>query len=70
MLKVNAECFSIEAANPQHDTDYHVWEATKLPDGKCYMPGVVSHVSNHIEHPAARRGAARPLRQRSWDART
>jgi 5-methyltetrahydropteroyltriglutamate--homocysteine methyltransferase len=51
MLKINAECFSVEAANPQHDTDYHVWEVTKLPDGKSYMPGVISHVSNHIEHP-------------------
>jgi len=50
MLKINAECFSVEAANPQHDTDYHVWETTKLPEGKSYMPGVVSHVSNHIEH--------------------
>ena len=51
MLRINAECFSVEAANPQHDTDYHVWETTKLPDGKSYMPGVISHVSNHIEHP-------------------
>jgi 5-methyltetrahydropteroyltriglutamate--homocysteine methyltransferase len=51
MLKINAECFSVEAANPQHDIDYHVWETTKLPDGKSYMPGVISHVSNHIEHP-------------------
>jgi 5-methyltetrahydropteroyltriglutamate--homocysteine methyltransferase len=51
LLSINAECFSVEAANPQHDTDYHVWEKTKLPDGKSYMPGVVSHVSNHIEHP-------------------
>jgi len=51
MLKINAECFSVEAANPQHDTDYHVWEQTKLPEDKSYMPGVISHVSNHIEHP-------------------
>jgi 5-methyltetrahydropteroyltriglutamate--homocysteine methyltransferase len=51
MLKINAECFSVEAANPQHDTDYHVWEQTKLPEGKSYMPGVVGHCTNHIEHP-------------------
>jgi 5-methyltetrahydropteroyltriglutamate--homocysteine methyltransferase len=51
MLRINAECFSVEAGNPQHDTDYHVWENTKLPDGKSYMPGVVSHCTNHIEHP-------------------
>jgi 5-methyltetrahydropteroyltriglutamate--homocysteine methyltransferase len=51
VLKVKAECFSLEAGNPRHDTDWLVWEDVKLPDGKSYMPGVVSHVSNHIEHP-------------------
>jgi 5-methyltetrahydropteroyltriglutamate--homocysteine methyltransferase len=51
MFKIKAECFSVEAANPQHDADYHVFEMVKLPDGASYMPGVVSHVSNTIEHP-------------------
>jgi 5-methyltetrahydropteroyltriglutamate--homocysteine methyltransferase len=51
VLKVKAECYSLEAANPRHDTDWLVWETVKLPDGKSYMPGVISHVSNHIEHP-------------------
>jgi 5-methyltetrahydropteroyltriglutamate--homocysteine methyltransferase len=51
ILMVNAECYSVEAANPQHDHDWKLWEEIKLPEGKSYMPGVVSHVSNHIEHP-------------------
>jgi 5-methyltetrahydropteroyltriglutamate--homocysteine methyltransferase len=51
ILKVKAECYSVEAANPQHDHDWQRWETVKLPEGKSYMPGVISHVSNHIEHP-------------------
>jgi 5-methyltetrahydropteroyltriglutamate--homocysteine methyltransferase len=51
ILQIRAECYSVEAANPRHETDYHVWETVKLPEGKSYMPGVISHVSNHIEHP-------------------
>ena len=51
ILKIKAECYSVEAANPQHDHDWHVFETVKLPEGKSYMPGVVSHVSNTIEHP-------------------
>ena len=51
ILKVTAECYSVEAGNPQHDHDWALWEKVKLPEGKSYMPGVVSHVSNHIEHP-------------------
>jgi 5-methyltetrahydropteroyltriglutamate--homocysteine methyltransferase len=51
VLKVRAECYSLEAGNPRHDTDWLVWESVKLPEGKTYMPGVISHVSNHIEHP-------------------
>ncbi len=51
IFKIKAECYSVEAANPQHDADFHVFEKVKLPDGASYMPGVVSHVSNTIEHP-------------------
>jgi 5-methyltetrahydropteroyltriglutamate--homocysteine methyltransferase len=51
ILMVHAECYSVEAGNPQHDHDWKLWETVKLPEGKSYMPGVVSHVSNHIEHP-------------------
>ncbi len=51
VLKVRAECFSVEAANPMHEYELHVWEETKLPAGKSLMPGVVGHATNVIEHP-------------------
>lgn len=51
VLAVKAECISIEAANPRHDHDYALWEEIKLPEGRTIMPGVISHVSNTIEHP-------------------
>jgi 5-methyltetrahydropteroyltriglutamate--homocysteine methyltransferase len=51
VLKVRAECFSVEAANPMHEFELHVWEETKLPAGKSLMPGVVGHATNVIEHP-------------------
>src|SRR3979411_2519942 len=51
VLKVRAECFSVEAANPRHEYEWHVWEQTKLPPGKSLMPGVVGHATNVVEHP-------------------
>jgi 5-methyltetrahydropteroyltriglutamate--homocysteine methyltransferase len=51
MLKVKAQAYSVEAANPRHEHEWHVWEETKLPDGKILIPGVVSHASNVVEHP-------------------
>ena len=51
MLKVTAEAYSVEAANPQHEHEWKVWQETKLPAGKILIPGVVSHASNVVEHP-------------------
>mgnify|MGYP006273547221 CR=1 FL=1 len=51
ILSVRAECISLEAGNPRHDHDWKLWEEVKLPEGRSFMPGVISHVSNHIEHP-------------------
>ena len=51
VLKVNAQCYSVEAGNPRHEHDWKVWGSVKLPEGKMLMPGVVSHISNMIEHP-------------------
>ena len=51
MLKVTAEAYSVEAANPQHEHEWKVWRETKLPDGKLLIPGVVSHATNVVEHP-------------------
>ncbi|ETW94340.1 MAG: hypothetical protein ETSY1_35320 [Candidatus Entotheonella factor] len=51
MLKINAQQYSIEAANVRHAHEYHVWEAVKLPPGKLLMPGVISHATDLVEHP-------------------
>jgi 5-methyltetrahydropteroyltriglutamate--homocysteine methyltransferase len=51
VLKVNAQCYSIEASNPRHEHEWRVWEKVKLPDGKILMPGVVGHASDFVEHP-------------------
>ena len=41
----------LEAANPRHAHEYHVFEKTKLPEGKYIVPGVVDSTNNYIEHP-------------------
>jgi len=51
VLKVNAWAYSFEAANPDHEHEYHLWETVRLPDGKKLIPGVVTHASNIVEHP-------------------
>ncbi len=52
ILQVNAGAFSVEAGNPMHEHEYHVWEDNvKFPDGKVLIPGVVSHSTSHVEHP-------------------
>lgn len=51
ILKVKAQVFSIEAANPRHDYEWRVWQSTRLPEGKSLMPGVVGHATDIIEHP-------------------
>jgi 5-methyltetrahydropteroyltriglutamate--homocysteine methyltransferase len=51
LLKIKAQAYSIEAANPRHEHEWLVWEEVKLPAGKILMPGVVSHAISHVEHP-------------------
>jgi 5-methyltetrahydropteroyltriglutamate--homocysteine methyltransferase len=51
ILKINAQGFSIEAANPRHEWEWTVWQDVKLPDGKILIPGVISHAVSHVEHP-------------------
>jgi 5-methyltetrahydropteroyltriglutamate--homocysteine methyltransferase len=51
ILKINAQAYSIEAANPRHEWEWTVWQDTKLPDGKILLPGVISHAISHVEHP-------------------
>jgi 5-methyltetrahydropteroyltriglutamate--homocysteine methyltransferase len=48
---VNAGSYSIEASNPCHEHEWHVFEDVKLPDGATLIPGVVGHCTDFIEHP-------------------
>ncbi|HLZ69444.1 MAG TPA: cobalamin-independent methionine synthase II family protein [Dehalococcoidia bacterium] len=52
LLKVNAGAYSIEACNPRHAADWHVWERVKLPEGRVIIPGFISHTTTLVEHPA------------------
>jgi len=51
MLKVRAQAYSIEAANPRHEHEWRIWEEVRLPDDKLLIPGVVSHCVYQVEHP-------------------
>jgi 5-methyltetrahydropteroyltriglutamate--homocysteine methyltransferase len=51
IVKVNAQAYSIEAANPRHAWEWTVWQDVKLPEGKILLPGVISHAISHVEHP-------------------
>jgi 5-methyltetrahydropteroyltriglutamate--homocysteine methyltransferase len=51
MLKIKADSYSFEAANPRHEHEYHLFERVKVPEGKVLCPGVITHASNIVEHP-------------------
>jgi 5-methyltetrahydropteroyltriglutamate--homocysteine methyltransferase len=52
VLQVKAQAYSFEAANPRHEHEFTVWQDHKLPDGKILIPGVVTHHTTIVEHPA------------------
>jgi 5-methyltetrahydropteroyltriglutamate--homocysteine methyltransferase len=51
ILKVKAQVYSIEAANPRHQHEWRVWQDVKLPRDTSFMPGVISHATDIVEHP-------------------
>jgi 5-methyltetrahydropteroyltriglutamate--homocysteine methyltransferase len=51
VLRIRAQAILFEAANPRHAHEWRVWEATKIPDDRILVPGVLDSVSNFIEHP-------------------
>jgi len=51
IVKVRAGAYSIEAANVRHEHEWRVWETVKLPEGRCLIPGVVTHHTITVEHP-------------------
>ena len=52
MLRVRARYYSFEAANVRQEHEYHVWEQVALPPDKVLLPGVITHSTDLIEHPA------------------
>jgi 5-methyltetrahydropteroyltriglutamate--homocysteine methyltransferase len=52
ILSVNVGAYVIEGANPRHEHEWVVWKNVKLPAGKVLIPGVISHATNVVEHPA------------------
>jgi 5-methyltetrahydropteroyltriglutamate--homocysteine methyltransferase len=51
ILGINAGALSLEAANPQHDHDWRLWQDVKLPEGRILIPGVIGHFTDFIENP-------------------
>lgn len=51
ILEVDADLYSIEAANPRHAHEWKLWQTVKLPEGKILMPGVIDSLTNFVEHP-------------------
>jgi 5-methyltetrahydropteroyltriglutamate--homocysteine methyltransferase len=51
IFRVRAGTYSIEASNPRHEHEYHVFETVKLPKDSVVMPGVIGHATDFIEHP-------------------
>jgi len=51
LLKIKAQAYVIEGANPRHEHEWLIWRDLKLPDGKILIPGLISHQTNVVEHP-------------------
>jgi 5-methyltetrahydropteroyltriglutamate--homocysteine methyltransferase len=50
-MRINAQAYSIEAANVRHAHEWQVWRDVKVPDGTILVPGVISHATDLVEHP-------------------
>ncbi len=51
VLKIRANFYSFEAANPRHEHEWRLWESIRLAPGKAIIPGVISHCTVLVEHP-------------------
>jgi len=51
VLKIRADYYSFEAANPRHEHEWKLWRDVKLPKGKAIIPGMITHCSVLVEHP-------------------
>jgi 5-methyltetrahydropteroyltriglutamate--homocysteine methyltransferase len=53
ILKAKVGSISVEAWNPRHEHEWHVWERTRLPNDIVLIPGMIDSKTNHVEHPRA-----------------
>jgi 5-methyltetrahydropteroyltriglutamate--homocysteine methyltransferase len=53
ILRANVGSISVEAWNPRHEHEWHVWESTRLPDDIVLITGMIDSKTNYIEHPRA-----------------
>ncbi len=51
ILKVKAQGFTFEAANPRHEHEFDEWRRAEVPDDKILIPGVITQSTVLVEHP-------------------
>lgn len=52
VLQANVGSISFEAGNVRHEHEYTAWDDAAVPDDLVLVPGLVSHATNVVEHPA------------------
>jgi 5-methyltetrahydropteroyltriglutamate--homocysteine methyltransferase len=50
-LRARPQALLFESANPRHAHEWSVLRASRIPDDKVLIPGVIDSVTNFIEHP-------------------
>jgi 5-methyltetrahydropteroyltriglutamate--homocysteine methyltransferase len=51
LLKLRVGGYQFEAGNVRHEHEWKVWKEVKVPEDRVLIPGVISHVTNVVEHP-------------------
>jgi 5-methyltetrahydropteroyltriglutamate--homocysteine methyltransferase len=51
LLKLRVGGYQFEAGNVRHEHEWKVWQDVKVPEDRILIPGVISHVTNVVEHP-------------------
>ena len=51
LLNLRVGGYQFEAGNVRHEHEWRVWQKVKVPEDRVLIPGVISHVTNVVEHP-------------------
>jgi 5-methyltetrahydropteroyltriglutamate--homocysteine methyltransferase len=51
LLQAQVGALSIEASNPRHEHEWHVFEDVRLPEDMVLIPGTIDSTTNYVEHP-------------------